>query len=125
MDLNTLSVILNFHFFELCLMIFDDILCIFHGNMKSERRGISYNSFCRRNFGKSLDMNFISSKKHESIFVENEPTFLFLGEVIPIIMGEVIPIHYAVGRPPGRLIGGVGALAPTITGGVGGGSPPP
>ena len=75
---------LGFSFFELCLMIFDDILCIFHGNMKSERRGISYNSFCRRNFGKSLDMNFISSKKHESIFVENEPTFLFLGEVIPI-----------------------------------------
>ena len=84
MDLNTLSVILVFHFFELCLMIFDDILCIFHGNMKSERRGMSYNSFCRRNFGKRLDMNFISSKKHESIFVENEPTFLFLGEVIPI-----------------------------------------
>ena len=76
MDLNTLSVILVFHFFELCLMIFDDILCIFHGNMKSERRGMSYNSFCRRNFGKRLDMNFISSKKHESIFFENEPTFL-------------------------------------------------
>ena len=74
---------------------------------------------------KSLDMNFISFKKHESIFVENEPTFLFLGEVILIIMGEVIPIINAVGRPPGRLIGGVGALAPTITGGVGGGSPPP
>ena len=93
--------------------------------MKSRRRGISYNSFCRRNFGKRLDMNLVSSKKHESIFFENEPTFLFLGEVIPIIMGEVIPIHYAVGRPPGRLIGGVGALAPTIMGGVGGGSPPP
>ena len=61
----------------------------------------------------------------EVILIINEFTFLFLGEVIPIIMGEVIPIHYAVGRPPGRLIGGVGALAPTITGGVGGGSPPP
>ena len=42
---------------------------------------------------KSLDMNFVSIKKHESILSKNEPTFLFLGEVIPIIMGEVIPIH--------------------------------
>ena len=52
--------------------------------MKSRRRGISWHQFSRRNFGKSLNMNFISSKKHESIFSKNEPTFLFLGEVIPI-----------------------------------------
>ena len=29
-------------------------------------------------------MNFISIKKHETLFPKNEPTFLFLGEVIPI-----------------------------------------
>ena len=73
---------LEFSFFELCLMFFDHILCIFHENMKSRRRGISWDPFCRRNFLKSLDMNLVSIKKHESIFVENEPTFLFLGEVI-------------------------------------------
>ena len=33
---------------------------------------------------KSLDMNLVSIKKHESILDKNEPTFLFLGEVIPI-----------------------------------------
>ena len=93
MDLNTLSVILIFHLFDLFLMFLNKILPIFHENMKSRRRGISWDQICRRNFGKRLDMNFISSKKHESILSKNEPTFLFLGEVIPIIMGEVIPIH--------------------------------
>ena len=52
--------------------------------MKSRRRGISWHPFCRRNVLKSLDMNFISIKKHETLFSKNEPTFLFLGEVIPI-----------------------------------------
>ena len=33
---------------------------------------------------KSLDMNLVSIKKHETLFPKNEPTFLFLGEVIPI-----------------------------------------
>ena len=42
---------------------------------------------------KSFNMNLVSIKKHESILSKNEPTFLFLGEVILIIMGEVIPIH--------------------------------
>ena len=79
MDLNTLSVILNFHFFEWCLMIFDDILCIFHGNMKSRRRGISWDSFSRRNFGKSLDMNLVPIKKHESTFRRNGTTFCTFG----------------------------------------------
>ena len=29
-------------------------------------------------------MNLVSIKKHETLFPKNEPTFLFLGEVIPI-----------------------------------------
>ena len=33
---------------------------------------------------KSLDMNLVSIKKHESFFPKNELTFVFLGEVIPI-----------------------------------------
>ena len=41
--------------------------------MKSRRRGISWDSFCHRNFLKSLDMNFISIKKHETKF----PQFLY------------------------------------------------
>ena len=36
-------------------------------NMKSRRRGISWHYFCRRNFLKSLDMNLVSIKKHETI----------------------------------------------------------
>ena len=80
MDLHTLPVILILHF----LFIFDDILLIFHENMKSRRRGISWHPFCRRNFLKSLDMNLVSIKKHESCFPKDEPTFHFLGEVIPI-----------------------------------------
>ena len=36
---------LEFSFFELCLMNFDDIRGIFHENMKSRRRGISWDSF--------------------------------------------------------------------------------
>ena len=34
--------------------------------MKSRRRGISWDSFCRRNYCKSLDMNLVSIKKHET-----------------------------------------------------------
>ena len=37
-------------------------LCQYYEMMKSRRRGISWHSFCRRNFLKSLDMNFISIK---------------------------------------------------------------
>ena len=84
MDLNTLSVILNFHSVDLFLMIFKEILPIFHENMKSRRRGISWDSFSRRNFLKSLDMNLVSIKKHELVFRRNGPTFLFSGHVIPI-----------------------------------------
>ena len=65
-------------------MIINEILPIFHENMKSQRRGISWDSFRRRNFRKILNMNLVSIKKHETLFPQNEPTFLFLGEVIPI-----------------------------------------
>ena len=54
-------------FFDLFLMILNEILFIFHENMKSRRRGISWHQFRRRNFRKSLNMNFISIKKHETI----------------------------------------------------------
>ena len=74
---------LEFSFFELFLMILNEILPIFHENMKSQRRGISWDSFCRRNFRKSLNMNLVSIKKHETLFPKNESTFLFLGEVNP------------------------------------------
>ena len=42
MDLKTLSVILIFHFVYYFLMILDDILPISNENMKSRRRGISW-----------------------------------------------------------------------------------
>ena len=59
---------LDFSFFELFLMIINEILCIFHENMKSRRRGISWDSFCRRNCLKSLNMNFISIKNMNRFF---------------------------------------------------------
>ena len=74
MDLHTLPVILIFHF----LFIFAGILVIIHENMKSRRRGISWHPFRRRNCLKSLDMNFISIKKHELFFLKNEQNLFIL-----------------------------------------------
>ena len=59
-------------------------LPFFHENMKSRRRGISWDSFCLRNFFKSLDMNFISIKKHETKMLYIESISLFSGKAIPI-----------------------------------------
>ena len=58
-------------------------MCI-RDSMKSRRRGMSWDQFSINQIYKSLDMNLVSIKKHESILSKNEPTFLFLGEVIPI-----------------------------------------
>ena len=49
---------------------------------------------------KSLDMNLASIKKHETLFPKNEPTFLFLGEVIPIT-NQHTDSHPASGRQAG------------------------
>ena len=69
---------LKFRIPEFLIIKNDEFLKI----MKSRRRGISWDSFCRRNFSKSLHMNSI--KKHETLFPKSEPTFLFWGEVISI-----------------------------------------
>ena len=48
---------------------------------------------------KSLNMNLVSIKKHESILYKNEPTFLFSGEVIPIT-NQRTDSHPASDSPP-------------------------
>ena len=70
----------NFGRSEMLIIINDEFLKI----MKSRRRGISWHYFRRRNFSKSLDMNLISIKKHESILCKNEPISVFSGKWIPI-----------------------------------------
>ena len=45
--------------------------------MKSRRRGISWHSFCRRNFLKSLDLNLVSIKKWNENVVNRTNLFIF------------------------------------------------
>ena len=64
-------------FFCFLFLFFDFIICGYDEMMKNRRWGISWDSFCRRNFLKSLDMNLVSIKKHESIFRRNQHFFYF------------------------------------------------
>ena len=53
--------------FVFFLLVFYFRIWYYGEMMKIRRRGISWHSFSRRNFSKSLDMNLASIKKHETI----------------------------------------------------------
>ena len=65
--------------------------------MKSRRRGISWDSFCRRNFLKSLDTNLVSIKKTWNYFVVKRTNFSIFRQCNPYHQStyRFPPLHHS------------------------------